>query len=69
MGTTRSVCTSVTTCQELNCFCQIVLKFDIGLPYKKLLGKCEFRENQLSDICTVLEGVNEFLPILSIFLG
>lgn len=58
MGTMLSVCTSVTMYQELNCFCDIVLKFDIGVPYKKLFGKCEFRENQLSYICTVLGGLN-----------
>ena len=58
-----SVCMSVTMYQELNGFCWIVLKFNIGVPYKKLLGKCEFCENQFSDIRTVLEGLNEFLPI------
>jgi len=57
MGTMLSVCTSVTTYQELNCFCEIVLKFDIGVPYKKFIGKGEFRENQLGDIRTVLGGI------------
>jgi len=43
MGTMLSVCTSVTTYQEQNCFREIVLKFVIGVPYKKFIGKCEFR--------------------------
>jgi len=58
---------SVTTYQELNCFCEIVLKFDKGVHYKKFIGKCELCENQLGDIRTVLGGLNKFLPILSIF--
>jgi len=58
MGTMLSVCTSVTTYQEQNCFREIVLKFVIGVPYKKFIGKCEFRENHLGDIRTILEGLN-----------
>ena len=33
---------------------------------KFLLSKHEFYENQHCDSCTLLKGINEFLPVLSV---
>jgi len=41
------------------------MKFGMGNVHKHLLCGCEFRENRLSEIRTVLMGVSEFLPIVS----
>jgi hypothetical protein len=45
------------------------MKFCIGVPYKQVSDKHEFHENRLSDSRTLLMGVNEFVPSLSIFLN
>jgi len=42
----------------------IRMKFGTGNAHKPLLRGCEFRENCLSEIHTVLTGVSEFLPIV-----
>jgi len=41
------------------------MKFGTGNIHKPVLRGCEFRENRLSEIRTVLTGVSEFLPIVS----
>jgi hypothetical protein len=38
------------------------------MPYIKVSGKPEFHENQLTDSHTLLKGINEFIPVLSMFL-
>jgi hypothetical protein len=43
----------------------ILMKFDTADVHKTSLRGCEFRENRLGEIHTVLKGVNEFLPIVS----
>jgi len=48
--------------------CQIFMKFGVGVLYKKLSCKGEFGENQHSKRHTLLQGMNEILPIFSTFL-
>ena len=43
--------------------------FYYGLLYRELSHYREFLENQLSDRHTLLKGINELVPMLSIFLG
>jgi hypothetical protein len=44
------------------------MKFSIGTVYRKLSSRPEFRENRLSDFSYLLKGVNEFIPVLTIFV-
>jgi hypothetical protein len=43
------------------------MKFCGSVLCRKFSGKCEFPENQHSNSHTLLMGVNEILPIVSIF--
>jgi hypothetical protein len=38
------------------------MKFGVGVLYKTLSSKLQFRENRLRGGRTLLKGVNEFLP-------
>jgi len=44
------------------------MSFSIGVPYKQLLGKHTFVIFSSRD-CTLFKGVNEFIAIISLFLG
>lgn len=44
------------------------MKFGIGVLYRKLSSKTDFRENGLSGSHTLLKGVNYFLSYFSTFL-
>lgn len=41
------------------------MKFGVGILYKKLPRKLEFRENGLNDSYTLPKGINEFLSVFS----
>lgn len=43
------------------------MKFGVGVLYKQLSRKREFRENRLSDCHCLRKVVNEFLTILAKF--
>jgi hypothetical protein len=43
------------------------MKLGTRILHKKLHIKREFRDNQLSDSHTLLIGVKEFMPLVSIF--
>jgi hypothetical protein len=49
-------------------FCQIFMKFGIGVLYKRLSSRSDFRENRLSDSHTLLKGINEFIPYFPCFM-
>jgi len=49
--------------------CTIFTKFRIGALDKNLSSKCEFNENWWSDIHTLLWGTNQYLLVISTFLG
>jgi hypothetical protein len=60
-----SVCPSVLNLvSATKLFCQICMKFGIGVLYKRLSS----RENWLSDSHTLLKGVNEFIPYFPCFM-
>jgi len=44
------------------------MSFSIGVPYKKLSGKHTFVKFSSGDR-TLFKGVNEFIAIISLFLG
>jgi hypothetical protein len=44
------------------------VKFGVPVPFTTLSGKPEFREDAIGDCRGLREGLNEFLPILSMFL-
>jgi len=46
----------------------ILIKFGIGDVHRNLLSDSELRENQWSESHTLLEGIYEFLSVLSTFL-
>jgi len=52
----------------LNSFRFILIKFGIGDVHRNLLSDSEFRENRWSESHTLLEGIHEFLSVLSTFL-
>jgi len=51
-----------------NIFRIILIKFGTGDVHRNLLSDSEFRENWWSESHTLLEGVHEFLSVLSTFL-
>lgn len=44
------------------------MSFGVGVPYKKLSGKHDFVKFSSGDH-SLLKGVNEFVAIISVFLG
>jgi hypothetical protein len=44
------------------------MKFPISVLYKVLYSKSDFRENQDSETCSLLMGVNGILSLLSTFI-
>jgi hypothetical protein len=48
--------------------CRILVKFGVGVLYKMLLSKRDFRLTRLSDNHTLLKGIKTFLPVVSVFL-
>jgi hypothetical protein len=44
------------------------MKFSTDVLYEELSRKLKFHDIQYSDIHTVAKGINEFLPIISMFL-
>ena len=44
------------------------MKFGVAVPYTTLSGKTVFREDAIGDSRGSREGLNEFLPIFSMFL-
>ena len=47
---------------------RICVKLGVAVPYTTLSGKAEFLEDAIGDSRGLREGLNEFLPILSMFL-
>ena len=47
-------------------FCPICLKFGVEHLCAFSMSRCDFRENQRSESCTLLWGINGFLSVLSI---
>ena len=45
------------------------MNYGTGCLYKQFLNQSEFRKYLFSDSLTVLEGVKEFVPVLSTFRG
>jgi len=40
----------------------------VGVIFKELLRKCEFCEYQFSDSHALFKGVNDFVPMVSMFV-
>jgi len=51
-----------------NTFHFILIKFGIGDVHRNLLSDSEFPENRCSESHNLLEGIHEFLSVLSTFL-
>ena len=57
----------LTSYQQLYCLSDFHAIWQTVIIHKKLLGKCECSENQVSDSHTEIQGINEFLCTFHIF--